>query len=97
MTYLGEYGGVVRRTFKADVPYLVGTAITAEQAMEWPIANRLALYNTKKVEWWGPPAEEVKQRPAPAAKAEKVEKKEETKTPAVKATGRTKGNRTRGK
>lgn len=75
MTYFGEYGGRVLRKIQTDKPYLPGALITPEEAMQWPLANRKALYNTHKVEWYGPPAGEIEQKSAPKGTS-KVEFKE---------------------
>lgn len=94
MTYHGEYGGRVLRKFVGGgVQWIPGAAITPEQAMEWPLANRKALYNTHKVEWYGPPADAPVQRPAPSgtqkAKGKEApapgDKTKETKTSAPAA------------
>jgi hypothetical protein len=88
MLYLGEYGGRVLRAFKGDKPYIVGAEITPEEAEKWPIANRKALFNTHKVEWFGPPAGQPVQKPAPAKKATTPAKDKTTDTPSASTSGR---------
>lgn len=70
MAYYGEYGGRVLRKFNADKPYIVGAEITAEEAESWPVANRKALFNTHKVEWYGPSADDKKAAVKSAASPE---------------------------
>jgi len=91
----GEFGGRCLAPFKADVPFIVGAEISAEQAMKWPLANRKALFELHKIEWYGPP-EDAEKRLHSAKKAteKKVEAKAEHKShrtpPAVKKSSRTK-------
>lgn len=87
----GEFGGRVLRMFKADVPYMEGAEISAEQAMKWPLANRRALWELHKVEWYGPPEDAEKRTvAAKAATEKKPAKTAEPKTPVVKKSNRTK-------
>ena len=89
LKYTGEYGGRVLRAFKGDKPYTRDAHLEAEEVMEWPIKNRLALHTAGKVEWYGPPVDEVEipQKPAPSRKpaAKPAEKKAGSrKKPAAK-------------
>lgn len=84
----GKYGGRVLRPFKGEVPWIADAEISAEQAMKWPLANRKALYEDNKIEWYGPP-EDTEKRVAAAEKT-KAPEKDKTKAPAVKKSSRTK-------
>lgn len=76
----GKYGGRVLRALKADVPFIVDAEITAEQAEKWPVANRKALFESGKVEWYGPPEDAAKR--TVAAKAAIIQDEpEKTKAP----------------
>jgi hypothetical protein len=91
----GTYGGRALRNFNADVPYIAQAEISAEQAAKWPIANRRALYELGKVEWYGPPEDTAKRvAAAPKEKAPAKEKvpaaAKEVKTPSARTTRRTK-------
>ena len=92
MRHYGEYGGRVLRAFKANVPYIVGAFIEPDVAMSWPFPNRKALENQHKVEWFGPPVEEVAQKAAPKGTNKVEAPKEETSEKPVKR-GRTKGKK----
>jgi len=88
----GKYGGRVLRAFKADVPFVVDAEITPQMASTWPMSNRKALFETGKIEWYGPPEDAEKRTVAAAASATPAKKKEEkvSKTPAVRKSSRTK-------
>lgn len=81
----GKFGGRVLRAFKADVPFIVDAEITAEKAETWPVANRKALFEAGKVEWYGSPEDAAKRTVAANAavldEPEETQDEEETKAP----------------
>lgn len=93
MTYSGEYGGCVKRTFKGDGKnWIAGAILKPEDVMGWPLANRKALHDGGKVDWYGPPvaAEQVAReagKPAPERKttSQPAEKKEKAVAPVKPA------------
>lgn len=83
MTNAGEYGGRVLRTFEGgDKKWIAGAILTPADVASWPYANKLALHNSGKIDWFGPPVEEeAKARAAgsPAPKRGQVGAKVEPK------------------
>lgn len=71
MEYSGEYGGKVKREFKASgTKFIAGATLTPELVSSWPLANRIALHKSGNVDWYGPPSEteqevRVAGKPAP--------------------------------
>lgn len=57
--YFGEYGGIVKREIKnaGGMKYIVGAVLKPEVVTKWPLANRMALHQEGKVDWYGPPVE----------------------------------------
>lgn len=61
---LGCHGGkVLRQIISGDVTIPAGTVLSGAVVSQWPHRNRVALHNTRKIEFFAPPA------PADADKA----------------------------
>ena len=50
----GKFGGKVVRTFTGakGKKYLPGATLTPEDVESWPLANRIALHKTGKIQWF---------------------------------------------
>jgi hypothetical protein len=56
LNFMGEYGGLVKRSFSGDgKKWIEGAVLKPEDIASWPIGNRLALQREGKVDWFGPP------------------------------------------
>lgn len=55
----GEYGGRVLRKFNAgSAQFIPGALLTPEMVEDWPLANRRALHDSGKVDWFHEPSAE---------------------------------------
>lgn len=93
MRYFGEYGGRCLRKFSGGgKTFIPGAELSAEEVESWPIANRRALFNTHKVEWYGQPIENSKKEVEEVKEKRETKKKDDVGTKQVDA-GKEKSNK----